>query len=116
MKNGAPHNEVNTPTGTSSGENTVRARTSIKIKKNAPPIALAGINFLCDGPTINRSTCGIINPTKPIEPASDTLAPTSNEEEKTKVVSRVQPEFQDGLRLLRRNSWHRDREPNTSKC
>src|SRR5215216_3205565 len=82
MKKGAPHNEVKTPTGTSTGEKIVRERISMNIKKNAPPIALARISLRCDGPTSSRKMCGMIKPTKPMDPARATLAPTRSEEEK----------------------------------
>ena len=70
-------NDVTTPTGSSRGSKSVRARRSHSMRKIAPPNALAGSSRRWFGPVMRRTICGVTRPTKPIVPPTDTHTPMS---------------------------------------
>lgn len=77
MKYGAPIADVNTPAGTSSGENAVRAIKSAPMTSSAPIKAEVGINAPNEEPTSFLEICGAIKPTKPTPPTNATAPPAS---------------------------------------
>ena len=76
---GAPSSAVKTPSGSTLGARTTRARRSTSTRKIAPPKAEAGNNRRWRGPSSRRITWGIIRPTKPINPLIETAAAVINE-------------------------------------
>ena len=65
--------DVIIPTGISLGDRIVLAIVS-DIKRTTPPaIAEVGYNILWSGPTIILKICGVIKPTNPIIPLTETL-------------------------------------------
>src|SRR4029453_19149037 len=76
---GPPASAVIAPTGSSRPPSTVRATVSHSTRKAAPPRAEAGRRSRWSGPTLSRSRCGMMRPTKPIRPETETAAPTMRE-------------------------------------
>src|SRR6266545_4675135 len=78
MKKGAPQNEVSTPTESSAGATTVRARVSAARRKAPPPRSAAGTSTRLSGPKSIRNTWGTMRPTKPMGPTNATTVPVSS--------------------------------------
>lgn len=66
IKTGAPRTAVTIPTSSSPGLPRTRPSTSARTSKAAPYNAESGITVLRSAPSVNRTKCGTINPTKPI--------------------------------------------------
>ncbi len=80
------------PIGSSCGATKSLAATSEKTI-NIPPIkAAAGMTYLWSAPTIFLIICGIIKPTKPIEPLTETIEPANNADRIT-IILRVRLTF-----------------------
>lgn len=73
MKNGPPNSAVIIPTGISIGEIIVLAIVSANIINIAPSSADAGRRILWSGPINSLTIWGIIKPTNPMIPLTDTL-------------------------------------------
>jgi hypothetical protein len=82
MKKGPPKAAVITPTGNSVGARRVLAKVSDAIRKEAPINAEAGMRRRWSGPKINRTEWGMIRPTKPIRPHTETDAAVIKEAER----------------------------------
>ena len=77
MKNGAPISAVSTPTLISLVEGMSRTAISAASSSAAPDSAAGTISRPGSWPTSGRTRCGATSPTKPIEPATATPAPTA---------------------------------------
>src|SRR5437588_7132800 len=75
-KNGTPISEVTTPTRSSSAAGMARTVMSAAVNSAAPARAPGKSTRAGSEPTARRTRCGATRPTKPIEPAIATEAPT----------------------------------------
>ena len=79
MNTGAPMTAVTAPTGISAGAMIVRASVSARIRNMPPSRNEAGSNSRWSGPKIIRVTWGMMSPTNPTTPLTDTTAPVMTE-------------------------------------
>ena len=80
MKNGAPSTEVIIPTGISVGAAMVLAAVSHSIRNVAPPKKEYGRRLLLLEPLKSLTEWGILSPTNPIIPLTETADATKNED------------------------------------
>src|SRR5690606_28916423 len=73
-KKGPPTRAVTMPTGSSAGAITVLANRSATTMKVAPQARESSSSGRCLGPTVRRTACGVMSPTKPMIPATLTAA------------------------------------------
>ena len=99
-KNGPPTSAVITPTGSSSGDMTVRAPTSHTTRKAAPKHAEAGSTTRWSEPTSKRTRCGMTMPMKPIGPANETAAPVASDALKKAIEANDEPAMSSGIEAL----------------
>ena len=78
-KKGAPKNAVTTPIGSSAGDCRVRAKRSVRMRKDAPMKNDSGTTRRFDAPTTNRTACGTIIPTNAMSPLTATAEAAANE-------------------------------------
>jgi len=74
MKKGPPRAAVITPTGNSTGARRVLPNVSEAMRKEAPTNAEEGRRRRWSDPKANRTEWGIISPTNPIKPHTETDA------------------------------------------
>jgi hypothetical protein len=74
MKKGPPKAAVITPTGNSTGARRILANVSEAMRNEAPMSADVGMRSRWSGPKMRRLPWGTINPTKPINPHTETDA------------------------------------------
>ena len=72
MNTGAPMKAVITPMGISCGAKAVRATVSARFRKHPPASAEATTSQRCAVPTTRRMMWGMMSPTKPTSPDTDT--------------------------------------------